>query len=772
MVKGGALLKKSIQDMKKSLPQFISIYIMASVAMTIVVGLDSIWKTVEVQANQMYATTNASDFWVTVPNPTEADLWKVRKLPGVEKAEKRLTVDSEAQVDGEPMLKVYASPPNSTLDLPEIQAGTKAGGRGAVLDEPFAKAHHLSVGDSITIKIGDKKESFRINALAFSSEHVFAMKTTGTQPPDPSKYGFIVVDEDRLTSFYGGFKPYNQISVKLEKGADEAAVMRQLDTVFPKRMRNIITRTDSRSFNMVSGKIQQFQTLSTVFPIIFFIVTALITFSTMVRLVEDQRSQIGLLKALGYSKRKILWHYTSYGLYVGLLGSLAGCIIGPNLIGRVLLNNLSFLFTFPSYQLSLNVPNIILNTLIIVACTGGVSYYSCLKLQSEMPSTLLRDKPPKKGNHIFLERFPKLWNRMKFSSKLIARNTTRNKFRMAMSILGVMGCTGLIIGAFTLYDMVTGISKTTYEKLYTYDQKVILDPRTTDRDIKNLQLDGVVQDVEEGAVLLTSDAGMRRLAVVTVYSKDSPLLRLEDADGNKVDLPDSGIAMTRKMAELLRVKVGDEVNLKRSDDTYVPVRVEKLVYMVSGQGIYMTDDYWEKIGEDFKPTSILVKWNHEDESFLQSDYVSEYVSRTKQRENFDQNLTSVYIAAFMLISAGGILAFIVLYNMGILNFFERVRDLATLEVLGFRQKEIRPLVLMENIFSALIGIVFGVPVGWLITYVFASGFGDEMDMIGHLTPDKVLLAAVITMIFAIIVNSVVIRKIKTIDMLQALKSVE
>ncbi len=771
MVKG-ALFKKSIQDMKKSLPQFVSILIMATVAISIVVGLDSIWKTMETQSGILYSGTNLSDLWVTVANPSETRMWKVREIDGVEKAEKRFTVNSTAQISGEPTLKVYAMPSENTLDVPYIESGKKLSKQGAVIDERFAKANHLSVGDSLTIEVNDKKINFTIEALALSGENIFSLKDTSTMVPNPKNYGFIVVDEDRIASAYGGLKPYNQIVIRLNGAADSKAVQIKMDHIFGDDLVGVVTRTDNRSINNVDSKIYLFKTLSAVFPFMFFLVTALITLSTMTRIVEDQRNQIGVLKALGYSKRSIMWHYTSYGVYTGALGSIFGILIGPNVIGRILINKLEFLYTFPSYQLSLNIQNIILSSALIILCTGGISCYSCLKLLGDMPAILLRDKPPKKGSHIFLERLPVLWNKMKFSQKLIARNTLKNKGRMIMSILGVMGCTGLIIGAFTLNDMVTGIAKTTYEKVYTYDQKVMLDARTTDRDIKNLNLDGVAQDIEESIMQFTSSSGVRRMATVTVFSPDSPLVHLQDESGNGLSLPGEGIAMTRKLADIMKVKAGDTINLKRSDDSYAAVKVSEIVYMVSGQGIYMSRKYWEDIDENFKPTALLIKWNKTDAAFLNSDYVSSYVDRVKQKSDFEGNITVVYIAALMLIICGSILAFVVLYNMGILNFFERVRDLATLEVLGFHTGEIRPLVLMENIISAVVGIILGIPIGKIITQIIVTGFGEDMDLIGRITFDKVMIGAILTLIFAAVVNYIVSRKIKTIDMLQALKSVE
>lgn len=770
MVKG-ALFKKSIQDMKKSLPQFVSILIMATVALSIVAGLDSVWETLEAQSSQMYESSQMSDLWITAKNPSETRMWKIKQIDGVEKVEKRFVVNATAKIQGDPTLQVYAVPSENTLDVPYLQSGAKVSKQGAVIDELFAKANHLSIGDRITLEVNDKTVYFTIEALALSSEHVFSLKDTTSMVPDPKSYGFIVVDIDRIASAYGGYKPYNQVAVRLDKSANEQSVQKQMDQIFGDDLIGIVTQTNNKSINNVESKIHLFRTLSTVFPFMFFLVTALITLSTMTRMVEDQRSQIGILKALGYSKRSIMWHYTSYGVYVGTIGSLMGIVLGPNVIGRILIEKMKFLYAFPSYQLNLNMTNILISSALIILCTGGISCYACTKLLGDMPAVLLRDKPPKKGSHIFLERIPVLWNKMKFSQKLIARNTLKNKNRMIMSILGVMGCTGLIIGAFTLYDMVTGISKTTYEKIYVYDQKVMLEDRTTERDILNLNLDGVIQDLEETALQITSTKE-RRMVGVTVLSPESPLVRLQDAEENPIALPQEGVAMTRKLAAIMGVDKGDSIQIKRSNDSYVSVQVNEIIYIAAGQGIYMSKDYWKSIGEDYKPTAVLVQWNTKDTAFLNSDYVESYVDRTTLQSDFEGNITVVYIAAFMLIVSGSILAFVVLYNMGILNYFERVRDLATLEVLGFYPKEIRPLVLMENIFSALTGILFGIPIGKMISQIIANGFGDDLDLISKISFDKIMLAAILTMAFAAIVNHIVSRKIKSMDMLQALKSVE
>jgi putative ABC transport system permease protein len=264
MVKG-ALFKKSVQDMKKSRSQFISIFIMAAVAMSIAAGLDSIWKTIETQSDIMYRESNLSDLWVAVANPSETKLWEVRNIAGVEKAEKRFTVNSIAQINGKPTLKVYAMPAGNTLDLPDVESGKKLSKQGAILDQSFANAHHIAAGDTVTIEINNKKIRFAVEALALSSEHIFAVKDASSLLPDPQKYGFIVVDEDRIASAYGGYKPYNQVALRLSSGADSGNVQKQLDSIFADDLIGVITRNDNRSIKMVDGKVQQFKTLATVF---------------------------------------------------------------------------------------------------------------------------------------------------------------------------------------------------------------------------------------------------------------------------------------------------------------------------------------------------------------------------------------------------------------------------------------------------------------------------------------------------------------------------
>lgn len=767
------LFLKSIRDMKHALAQFVSIFLMCMIAMMVLSGLDVIWKTVEVHSDRMYEATATSDLWAVVKNPSDRDLWKVRRISGVASAQRQFAGTYDVDLPGNPSLKIYAAPEIQDQNLPYTQEGTLKTPRGAVLDQNFAKANGLQIGDRIRIEVNDQWLEYVIEALALSSEHVFAVKDTASLLPDAQKYGFIMVKEETISKAFGGRSVYNQMAISLEQDADLHAVEQQLEVIFGKELIGIITHQDHGSINFVEAKIDQFQTLAKVFASMFFIVAALITLSTMVRLVEDQRNQVGLLKALGYRKEMILWHYTSYGVLVGLLGALCGMVVGPNLIGRMMLSKLSFLFVLPDYGLRLSWSNILICSLLIILCTGGISCYSCLRLLQEKPADLLRVKPPKKAVRVWLEAFPRHWDHLKLQNKLVMRNIAKNKMRMCMSILGVMGCMALILGALTLKSMLGSVSERLFTDIYQYDQRITLADKVSHRFVASLSLDGIQQDLMEHPLQLKTAQGEQKMSRVTVLRDQGALVRLLKQNGRAVDLPTEGILITRKLAETLGVGPGDLLTVKLEGKKEQAVEIKDTFYLASGQTIYMRKEVWEGLGGTYRPSALLVKWNEEgNRSFLESSRVSSVIDREQQKANFEANLSSVNFSAVLMIIFGSSLAFVVIYNMSLLNFHERLRDLSTLKVLGFYQKEIQNLVLAENILSVIGGIVLGIPAGKVLSMVMAVGFGEDFDLIPHLVPGNILIAIVLNLVFMVAVNCKVAKKMNEIDMLDALKSVE
>lgn len=768
------LLRKSLRDMKRSLSQFISIFIMSMLAVIVITGLDTIWATLEKQSQEIYTTVNASDMWVTVSNPSEQDMWKIRQIKGVTSAERRLFDSAKVNLEGDPVLTVYAASPSNTLDQPFITEKLHMKSTGAVLDEKFAAAHNLKLGDKIKIKLNDYWLQYKIIGLGINAEHISA---TEDIMPNHLKYGVIMVDIESVKEAYHDSVYYNQIQIRLNENMKTDDIRQQIELALGKKLLSIQTHKDNPSFTMLSTQLYQFKVLARVFPIMFLVVTALITLSTMARLVEEQRNQIGIMKALGYSKKVIMWHYTSYGIYIGVLGSVFGCILGPNTITRVLMLDLATMFTLHSYQMVLYWYHVIIISIIIIICTGGISAYSCYQQLHEMPADLLRSKPPKKGNHIFLERVNWIWKQMKFSQKLISRNLVRNKLRFFMSAFGIMGCMGLILGAFSLRQTLLETVSFTYGHVYTYDEKFDLDGKTSDYFCHSLQLNAQKQTIQQTTMSVRNDQGYHRMVTVNVTSSNSPLLHLLDENGGKeIKLPNDGIILTRKQAELMNIKAGDRIYLKLTDENYVPVEVADIVLMREGQGIFISKEYFERLGEVYIPTTLLVKWNGardlSADSFANSNRVSKHITILQQKEDFKTSLSIITVAVTLLISFGAILAFVVIYNMGMLNFFERIRDLSTLKVLGFYDKEIRALVLADNLLSAVFGVIFGIPLGKLVNDIILVYMGDYFDLLQDLKPGNVLLSVALTVFFTVTVNQYLAKRMKQIDMLQALKSVE
>ena len=770
MVKG-ALFIKSLRDIQRSKSQFISIFVMAALAVFIMTGLDSIWYTVEKHSYNMYQSTNLSDMWVTVANPSEQQMWGIGKIEGVELVEKRFTANADTDLPGKPALQVYALDGRSTLDQPRLQEGRFGKSGGAVLDSKFAEAHNLKIGDYISIKLNGIWLRLQIDGTALISEHVFAVKNSAAITPNHSDYGFIIIRTNALESVYGQ-KVYNQLSVKTAPGADLTSVVQKAGAFVGDNLIGITLQKDSSSVSSVNSRIQQFKTLALVFPVLFLLVTALITQSTMVRMVENQRPQIGILKALGYSKRSILWHYTSYGVMVGVLGSIFGLLTGPNILGRILIYQLKL--TLEAYSLKINYWNFVFVLLLILICTGGVSFLACRQLLSDTPSVLLRDKLPKSGQRIFLERIPSVWQKMKFSGKLIARNIVKNKGRLIMSTIGVMGCTGLIISALTVRSTLSGIGDYTYGTTFTFEQKIILDTtKTNSKYLKNLELDGITQQMEESAIQVIFPDGVQKMEPVSITTKESPLIHLQSIDGTPVFLPENGVLLTRKLCKERGLNKGDIIGIKLTGKGYVYVPVTEIAYVASGQGIYMTDTYWESLGETFKPTALLVKWkNQPDLKFLDSGIVADLATRESMQDSLSSSLGVVNFAVMFLIVIGASLAFVVLYNTGVLNFVERTRDLATFRVLGFHHNEIQYLVLIENYFSVLLGMLSGIPVGRFMSWIIASSIDERLDLLGNINLRDVLIAGAMTILFSWIVNKIIANKMKEIDIFEALKSVE
>ena len=498
----------------------------------------------------------------------------------------------------------------------------------------------------------------------------------------------------------------------------------------------VLNRYSNTGYNSFIQDTESIENISKVFPIVFFMVALLISLTSMTRMVEEQRTQIGTLKALGYNKLQIA---SKYVIYAGL-----ACVIGGVLgmsVGFVLLPQIIWTMYQMMYQMTDNIHisfNIIIGgmgLLLICVCIIGATIYAVLKELVQTPSTLMRPKAPKMGKRVLLEKIPFIWKRLSFSQKVTVRNIFRYKKRFLMTIIGILGCTALIVVGFGVRDSIRCIMPNQFEKVFNYDMQIGLKNGLEDEQkqkyIISLQekteLEKVVETYMTSNIAKNQENEEDVQIIVPKEPKDlDEVINLTDVKtGEKVQLEENAICLTDKVAELLNVKQGDTITLKDSKDKERQVKISNIVENYVYHYVYMSRITYENLyGENYNTNMLFTKNNNlseEQETNLATEIMNQSevasISRNSSIMNLlDDTMKSLNYVVIILIVSAGLLAFVVLYNLSNVNISERIRELATIKVLGFYDKEVYSYVTRETVILTAIGIVLGLIGGYFLNY--------------------------------------------------------
>ena len=498
----------------------------------------------------------------------------------------------------------------------------------------------------------------------------------------------------------------------------------------------VLDRYSNTGYNSFIQDTESIENISKVFPIVFFMVALLISLTSMTRMVEEQRTQIGTLKALGYNKLQIA---SKYVIYAGL-----ACVIGGVLgmsVGFVLLPQIIWTMYQMMYQMTDNIHisfNIIIGgmgLLLICVCIIGATIYAVLKELVQTPSTLMRPKAPKMGKRVLLEKIPFIWKRLSFSQKVTVRNIFRYKKRFLMTIIGILGCTALIVVGFGVRDSIRCIMPNQFEKVFNYDMQIGLKNGLEDEQkqkyIISLQekteLEKVVETYMTSNIAKNQENEEDVQIIVPKEPKDlDEVINLTDVKtGEKVQLEENAICLTDKVAELLNVKQGDTITLKDSKDKERQVKISNIVENYVYHYVYMSRITYENLyGENYNTNMLFTKNNNlseEQETNLATEIMNQSevasISRNSSIMNLlDDTMKSLNYVVIILIVSAGLLAFVVLYNLSNVNISERIRELATIKVLGFYDKEVYSYVTRETVILTAIGIVLGLIGGYFLNY--------------------------------------------------------
>ena len=555
----------------------------------------------------------------------------------------------------------------------------------------------------------------------------------------------------------------------------------------------VLTRESSYSFRDYESSANRMKAIATVFPLFFIIVAGLVCLTTRTRMVEEQRGLIGTYKALGYGKGTIALKYVSYALAASLVGGIIGCIIGLRLFPYIIYDSWNIIYQLPSITYASHALLSVVAVLSLVLVTLIATLYSCYYELSEEPSVLMRTKAPKSGKKILLEH-TFIWKHMSFTRKVTMRNIFLYKKRFFMTVIGIAGCGALITAGFGIKDSVQSIIDNQYGQIIHYDDILVFNNNADTESIKNVA-DNIAKDEYYKDSLMdyayTSDVKVSGQSddystEITVVSneqdyKDFVTFRSRK-DKSELELTDSGVIITEKLAKDLSVKAGDTILIQDDNNKQVSVNVTGVMEMYINNYIFMTSDYFNQVfGYTPDNNRILGKLTGDDETvqaaigdrYLTDSSVKSLTFVKANISRFENMIQSLDLVTWVLIISAGMLAFVVLYNLTNVNISERIREIATIKVLGFYDTEVGEYVYRENIILTLIGGVFGLLLGvalhsYIMTTIELDGvmFGTKINI------SSFLISYGITILFSLLINLIMYPSLKKIPMVESLKSVE
>lgn len=587
-------------------------------------------------------------------------------------------------------------------------------------------------------------------------------------------------------------KQKEEVNKKIEEAEGKLIEARDEISKIAKPTWYILDREANSGYVSFIQDTKSIANIGKVFPVVFFIVAMLISLTSMTRMVEEQRTEIGTLKALGYNKFQIASKYIIYASFACIIGGILGMCVGFVTLPLII---------WKMYTMMYQMTPIVLNfdwffggtgLVLIYACILGATGYSIRKELKETPASLMRPRAPKMGKRVLLERINFIWKRLKFSQKVTVRNIFRYKKRVLMTIIGIMGCTSLILAGFGLKDSISSIMPRQYGKVFNYDIQVNLKSGLEDEQlekyINQLQQKEEISKIAEVYMMSTKLSGekVEEDAQIIVPKNNETLkdiISIIDLESqNKIELNSEEIVITDKAAQLMNVKIGDNINLKDNDGNIIQAKIGNIAENYINHYVYMSKELYQKLYNEKYSTNVLLVndnnlSNEQEEQIskemLNANEVTSVSAMATFTDMINDTLKSLNYVVVVLIVTAGMLAFVVLYNLSNVNISERIRELSTLKVLGFYDKEVYNYVAKETTILTAIGILLGLVGGFFLNYFIIETC--EINMLRFakvINPISYVYSILITIVFTLIVNIVTYFTLKKIDMIESLKSVE
>lgn len=758
------LFRKLLRTMKLYKAQFISMIIMTALGIGIFVGFNMEWVSVKKNTESFLQQTNFADYRIISESgfsKEEAD--KISEIDGIDRASRYISVQADVteQCGDTLALTVTENADVSGFSVMDGENYDETSSDGIWLSDKYAQANGISIGQTLTLEYKNIKFKGVVKGLIKSGEHMVCVRDETQLMPDYDTHGFAYISPSMYKQTVG-FEYYPQINVlsALDKGEFTDKVDEILGTTVM-----ILIKDENISYSGPQGEVEEGKTMGSVLPVLFLLIAVLTMITTMHRITAKEKTQIGTLKAFGFKDKRIIRHYTSYAFMIGIMGAAIGTALGY-LVGWLILNPNGMIATYidiPLWKLYLPWFCVVILVLIVAFLTL-IGFASVRQMLKGTAAESLRPYVPKKSKKLLIEKTA-IWDKLGFGARWNLRDSMRHKSRTVMSLIGVVGCAIIVVAALGMSDTMDAFLDMYYRDAIHYSSRINLSEQATDEQIDELteKYNGdcsvsVAVQIEEKAVSLD------------VYNTPGDLVRFPDKNNNFERIKDDGAYICMRLAKEFNLSEGDTFKASPygSDKTYT-LKVSGIIRSVS-ENVVITEKYADDIGLPYTVSAIYTKTDKTD--IASDDAIASVQSKQAIVDSFDSFLELMNLMIVILIIAAVVLGIVVLYNLGVMSYTERYREMATLKVVGFKDKKIGALLIGQNLWISLIGVAVGIPLGAATLDYMINALASEYEMKTVIGISTYLISILITVGMSLLVSLMVAKKNKRIDMVEALKGVE
>jgi len=648
--------------------------------------------------------------------------------------------------------------------------------KDALIISKFAEARNIKIGDKIKVQISGKQYSLNVAGLVDSPEYIYIMENEQSLLPMPDKFGIIYISDELARQSFGFGNSYNEVLIKINKNQTEEKEEERLkDTLDDYGVKRVIIRENQLSNSMISEELEQLAKMSNSVPMMFLIVAVIIIMMMVSRMVKKDKTIIGIMKALGYTNREVLMHYSKYALSIGVLSGILGTILGMILSKYMTLMYMMY-YTMPALKVTIYYEYVAYGIVLSSLLCLFAAFLGAREVLKINPAESMKPDSPKTGKKIFLENIKIIWNNISFNSRLTIKNIFRNKKRLIFIVVGIAFTYSLMLVTNFMNIYFADLFYDHYGKFQKMDYSINFSKPMNKLQVKELnhliEIDYMEPKIEFPFELI-HEKNKKVVNVIGVES-DTKFYTFTNVDNEIIDYLDDGIYLSKNLAQSLNVKVGDKVKIHSfipdRKDTYL--RVRGIIKQSLGINAYINIKVMsDKLLDKELVTGVYI--NSKDNVNKKLNNVANIAVVQSQQDLidiFEQFMGMTIFSIGIMVFFSGLLGFSIVYNVSVISIGERERELATMRVLGYTKNEISNFIVKENIIMTILGIILGIPLGIIMITGMAESFATDIySMEPEIDPMVYVYATIYTILFVIIGQWSMYRKIRKLQLLEALK---